>query len=212
MGDVMKTILWDYNGTILDDVKLSYDIEQKMLIKRGMHTFTLQEYKDMFCFPVIDYYYKMGYTFERETYDDISVEFHDAYEKGFDTCTLSDGFLTIIESSVKKGYRNVIISAANKFKLQEQCEKLCIKQYFDDILGTDDILGGSKIDLAKDYMKQSHTNPLECLFIGDTLHDAETAEAIHVENIILTSSGHQSRKVLEEGGYTVVDSLKEISL
>lgn len=208
----MKTILWDYNGTILDDVKLSYDIEQQMLAKRGMHTFTLQEYKDMFCFPVIDYYYKMGYTFEQETYDDISIEFHDAYEKGFSNCTLSDGFLTIINSSVKKGYHNVIISAANKYKLQEQCAILGIDKYFDDILGTDNILGRSKIKLAKDYMQHSHTNPDDCLFIGDTLHDAETAEAIHVKDIILTSSGHQSRKVLEKSRYTVVDSLKEIHL
>lgn len=208
----MKTIFWDYNGTILDDVRLTYDIEQMMLTKRGMHTYTLAQYKDMFCFPVIDYYYKMGYTFEHETYDDISVEFHEAYEKGFDTCTLADGFLDVIEASVEHGYQNVIISAANKNKLIHQCEKLGIAKYFDKMFGTDDILGGSKIDLAKDYMVSSHTDPSMCMFIGDTLHDAETAEAMDVKDIILTSSGHQSRKVLEEGGYTVVDSLKEIHL
>ena len=52
----MKPILfWDFNGTILDDVHLTWQIETKMLQERHMRTYTLEEYKDMFCFPVINY-------------------------------------------------------------------------------------------------------------------------------------------------------------
>lgn len=80
----MKTLIWDFNGTIIDDAVYCLEIEKKMLRDRGMYAdFTLEEYKDMFCFPVIDYYYKLGYTFENESYDDISVEFNRLYAEGF---------------------------------------------------------------------------------------------------------------------------------
>ncbi len=107
----MKPILfWDFNGTILDDVHLTWQIETKML----------EEYKDMFCFPVINYYYRMGYTFENETYDDVSVEFNDAYARGFSSCRLMPGFLTKIQEAIQKGYENIILSASQKDNLKQQ--------------------------------------------------------------------------------------------
>ena len=69
----VKLVVWDFNGTIVNDVELCYEIETKMLQERHMQTYTLEQYRDTFCFPVIEYYYKMGYTFEEESYEDISV-------------------------------------------------------------------------------------------------------------------------------------------
>lgn len=209
---LMKTILWDYNGTILDDVKLCHRIECGMLKKRGMRTFSLDEYKDMFCFPVIDYYYKMGYTFETESYEDISVEFNEAYDAGFGECRIADGFHDVMQRAQARGIDNVIISAANRGKLLEQCVQLGISSCFSEILGTDNLLGGSKIHLAEEFMKRSGLKPEDCMFIGDTLHDMETAAAVGIRDIVLVASGHQSRMVLEEGWDNVVDTLKEIKL
>lgn len=212
MIEHMKTILWDYNGTILDDVKLCWKIETKMLKERGMRVFSLEEYRSMFCFPVIDYYHRMGYTFETESYEDVSVEFNDAYDAGFDECPLADGFLEMMQRTRTLGFDNVIVSAARKDKLLAQCKKLGIAGYFREILGTDNLLGGSKIHLAQQFMEKSGLQPEDCMFIGDTLHDMETAQAAGIGNIVLVASGHQSRSVLEEGGGRVVDTLKEIRL
>ena len=80
----MKTIIWDFNGTIVDDVQGCLDIENDMLKKRRMKgNYTLEHYRNLFCFPVIDYYKKIGYTFEKETYEDVSIEFNDAYNALF---------------------------------------------------------------------------------------------------------------------------------
>lgn len=209
---LMKTILWDYNGTILDDVKLCHRIECAMLKKRGMRTFSLDEYRDMFCFPVINYYHRMGYTFETESYEDVSVEFNEAYDAGFNECSIAEGFYDIVGKAQSCGYDNVIISAANRGKLREQCGQLGISSCFREILGTDNLLGGSKIHLAEEFMERSGLRPEDCMFIGDTLHDMETAAAVGIRDIVLVASGHQSRRVLEEGWGNVVDTLKEIEL
>lgn len=210
--DKMKTIIWDYNGTILDDVDLTYQVEQVMLKERSMKTYTMTEYKDMFCFPVIEYYYKMGYTFIDETYDAVSDEFTRLYDAGFDQCRLADGFTTLIEKAIEMGYRNIIVSAAKQDKLQAQCKTLGIAKYFDVISGTDDLYGGSKIEKANAVMKAYAIDPSQCMYIGDTDHDMDTAEAMGIQHVILTAQGHQSRHILEKKCANVVDSLKEICL
>lgn len=209
----MQTIIWDYNGTIIDDTQYCLDIELDMLKERGMNSnWTIDDYRELFCFPVKNYYYKLGYTFENESYDDISIEFNEMYDANFDTLKLMDGFIEFIEKAIQEGYQNVILSASRSDKLKDQCDRLGIAKYFVDIMGTDNILAGSKVDMAKNWMTNSDVNPKECIYIGDTTHDVETAEAIGIENIILVPQGHQSKSVLEATGKKVVSSLKDIKL
>ena len=206
----IKLVVWDFNGTIIDDVELCYKIETMMLKERNMSTYTLEEYKDMFCFPVINYYYKMGYTFENETYDDISIEFNDAYDANFSTLKVMDDFVETIEYFSSCGIENVIISASRQDKLLEQCQQLGITKYFTNILGTDNILGASKIEIAKEFMSKQKILSEECVYIGDSLHDVETAREMGISNIYLVARGHQSKKVLLESFDEVYDSLKEL--
>lgn len=209
----MKTIIWDYNGTIIDDVSLCLEVEKVMLKDRGMYAeYTLDDYRDLFCFPVIDYYKKLGYTFENETYEEISVEFNELYDLGFARCGLVDGVLEKIRESCEKGYRNVILSACQHDKLIYQMEQLGISQYFEDMMGIDNNLAGSKIEMAKNWMRQSRTDPSECLFIGDSIHDMDTARAIGVNHFVLVAEGHQSYRVLREATDCVVHTMKEVEL
>ena len=209
----MKTLIWDYNGTILDDTAMTFGIELEMLAKRHMkNDYTLDEYRNMFCFPVIDYYYKLGYTFENETYEEISVEFNDMYDERFDTCPLTEGFTEMILKAKELGYKNVILSACRHDKLLAQTKRLGIDIYFDEMLGIDNLLAGSKTEMAKKWMRDTGTDPADCVFVGDTTHDYETAAAMGVKRIILTATGHQSFDVLKKTGAEVVNSLKEITL
>lgn len=209
----MKTVIWDFNGTIIDDLELCLNVEKEMLARRGMRNdYTREDYRNLFCFPVINYYYKLGYTFENETYEEISVEFNDMYDEGFDTCTLVDGFKNLIEESIRKGYRNVILSASRHEALLDQCHRLHIAHYFDEILGMDNALAASKIDMAEKWMANTDVDPKECIYIGDTVHDQETADALGIENCVLAAVGHQSYEVLKEKGTCVVHTLKEVKL
>ena len=208
----MTMIIWDFNGTIIDDVAYCHRIETDMLKERNMKTFTLEEYREMFCFPVIDYYYKMGYTFENESYDDVSQEFNDAYDRDFSSLHLMEGFLEAIQRSLSHGHTNIILSASRQDKLEEQCRVLGIDGYFTRLLGTDNLYGGSKVNIAKDYFAKENVNPAECMFIGDSLHDQETAHAVGITDVVLIDRGHQARDVLEKECGHVVDSFEEIAL
>lgn len=209
----MKTIIWDFNGTIIDDTRLCFEIEMKMLEERNMpNDFTLEWYRDHFTFPVIDYYYLLGYDFLNESYDDIAIEFNELYSRGFSSCNLVDGFLDKINESIQKGYQNVIVSASHEANLIHQCKELNIENYFEELIGIDNLLAGSKIDRAKKWMEDAGIDASECKYIGDTLHDKDTAESLSIKDYVLVACGHQSYDVLSKECDNVVHTLKDIEL
>ena len=61
-----KHIIWDWNGTLIDDRRFCIDIMNEVLKKRQMETMTEEWFLDNFCFPVKDYYLKLGFNFEKE--------------------------------------------------------------------------------------------------------------------------------------------------
>ncbi len=197
----------------MDDTQICLDIENEMLKKRNMrHDYTIDEYRDHFCFPVKNYYYWLGYTFENESYEDISVEFNEMYDRHFSDCSLCDGFEELIRLAEEKGYRNIILSATREDRLIRQVKELQIDHHFDELLGIGDLLAGGKTDRALKWMEESDTDPSDCIYIGDTTHDADTAEALGIRRCILVSCGHQSFSVLKGASEETLHSLKEVKL
>lgn len=209
----MHTLIWDYNGTIVDDVELCLSIENRMLQERGMkYGYSLEEYRHMFCFPVQDYYRKLGYDFQNESYEELSSEFHRRYEKGFSSCCLAPYVKEKLEEAIKKGYHCMIISASRQDKLESQVHQLGLDRYFEVLLGIDNLLAGSKIQRAKEWIRESHVDPTTCQMIGDTLHDLETARAIGIAHCTLVAQGHQDFAVLKKQWAATVHTLEEVML
>lgn len=209
-----RLIIWDFNGTIIDDTATCLSIENKMLKDRGMkYGYTVEDYRNLFCFPIINYYKKLGYTFENESYQEISNEFHRDYAALFNDIPLMDGFLDKIHESMDKGYDNVIFSATEQNLLNKQVKDLGINQYFKALIGIDDNMAFSKIEHAKRWMEENNINPDECFYIGDTLHDLETVKSLKIKEYALVACGHQSFEVLEKEDHDhVVPTLKEVNL
>lgn len=209
----MKTIIWDYNGTILDDVGIAVRIENEMLEERGLKAgYSIDEYKSLFDNPMENYYRKIGYTFENETFHDVGIEFYQLYDQYFSNCTLNEGVKDKLIEALEKGYQNIILSSCEHSKLLEQCEKLHITQYFQTMIGVDNLIGGSKIENGKQWIKETNSHPKDCIFIGDTNADYETAKQLGIEQIYLVSTGHQSYQRLKKLHNNVVTTVKEIKL
>lgn len=81
----MKTMIWDFNGTIIDDVQLCIDIENQMVKDWNLQVpfITKEIYQENFCFPVIHYYQKMGYDLTKVSYEQISYEFQKRFDQGY---------------------------------------------------------------------------------------------------------------------------------
>ena len=93
-----KHIIWDWNGTLLDARWLCVEGINNALDKRGLKTINEQMYKDIFSFPVKDYYQKLGFDFSVEPFEIAGDEFVLYYEKHFNRTKLHSQCRSIIKN------------------------------------------------------------------------------------------------------------------
>ena len=79
-------IVWDWNGTLLDDLWLCIESINFILESRGMSRVDKESYKSIFTFPVIKYYEHLGFDFSKEKFP-ISG-FLNYYRNYFKKCNL----------------------------------------------------------------------------------------------------------------------------
>ena len=75
-----KHIVWDWNGTLVDDTWLFVDIMNGVLKNRKLNGITLDDYRNVFDFPVQDYYQKLGFNFEDEPFESAGLDFIKIYD------------------------------------------------------------------------------------------------------------------------------------
>ena len=202
------TILWDWNGTLVADVPHVVNMNNLTLEQFGYRHTSEAEYRAKFRHPVHEYYYDLGVT--TEDFPKIAKVWNKAYVEGFDCVPLAPGAAEAVRRFKEAGYKQVIISASQVDQLRAQVAHFAeFDGIFDEVLGLSNQLAVSKVHLAVDYLARTGEKAEECVFIGDTTHDAETAAAIGCR-CFLIEGGHQVREVLDTAEHaTVLGSLTE---
>jgi len=206
------TIIWDWNGTLLDDTWLCFDIANAMLLERGMKTLPDHNaYRDVFCFPIIDYYRRMGYVFDAdaEPYEKLSEQYVSCYEQNVTRCALREGMGEILKALQADGRRQILLSATGLYRLLPQVKHYGLEPYFEQVLGLTDDFAHGKAALALDFFARTGLDPQDTIFIGDTHHDFDVAQACGCRCALLTG-GHQHRTALESCGVPVFDTFVEL--
>lgn len=203
-------VVWDWNGTLLDDVAVNIRTISTLLERRGLPLIPNEtEYRGGFGFPIIDYYRTLGFDTEKESFSDIAEEYISVYNSKIKNARIGDGIREALEAIRGMDVRQVIISAAEQNRLRSEVRSYGIDGYFTDILGTGNNLGSSKVSVGKAFVASCGIPSEEILFIGDMAHDAEVAAECGCD-VILVSFGHQSHERLEKLGAKVIESAKEI--
>lgn len=205
-----KYIMWDWNGTIIDDLLINYETINKLLTDRNLSPMkSIEEYRDLFDFPVIGFYEKIGFSFENEKFESVARDYVREYYNRFFECDLFSEAENVLRYVLSSGREQLIVSATEQESLLKQVEEFGIDHLFTEILGMSDIFARSKVQLAERWMEENGVNPEEVLFIGDTTHDCEVAKNIGC-SCILISSGHNSKERLELTGYPVLQSITDV--
>lgn len=202
-------IIWDWNGTLLDDAWLCVDVMNGMLKERDLPLKTLEEYKELFGFPVKDYYEKLGYDFEKEPFDEVGMEFIVRYNQRQHETMLYPDVMEVLSRIAGNGFSQNILSAREHNELISETKALGVFGYFDQIQGLDDHYAHGKTDLGLVLMKEIGVAKEKMIFIGDTLHDAEVAAEIGID-CILIPNGHHSEERLRQLDVQIIHSLKDL--
>ena len=205
-----KVIIWDWNGTLLDDTDYCVENMNVLLRKRGLPLINKEIYKKIFTFPVIEYYKTLGFDLENEGFEKPAHEYIDLYFGNFYQTRLFPCVHEVLKTFHDKGFRQIVLSAMEHQSLEETLEEKGILKYFDIVTGIGDHYGGSKKDTGLKLMKELGHKPGEIVMVGDTLHDKEVADAMGID-IVLVSQGHYSYERLKTSGVPVFDNLKQVA-
>lgn len=200
-------IIWDWNGTLLNDISASLASVNDMLALRGKPPMNIDYYRECISVPIIGFYEK-AFDMENEDYNLIIKQYNEGYLRHLDECKLTDGVVEVIDYFEKQGAKQAVISSSNNNQLIQNVTKYGIFDRFDAVLGAEDFYAGSKIERAENYLKNSGEN-CRVLVIGDIFHDAEMAEKLGADCVLLTS-GHENRERLYGAKATVISDVREL--
>lgn len=186
-----KHLIWDWNGTLLDDVDAVVDVIGEILETHGHSRVSRSQYLDVFGFPVVDYYRRLGFDFERTPFEHLSDAFVRGYRDRVREIPLHEGARELLASLQAEGYQQSVLSAAKESDLLMHLELHGIRHFFDHVYGLNDHNAVSKVQRGRELIAETGIDPKQTLLIGDTDHDLEVGRALGVE-VLLLGDGHQS--------------------
>jgi phosphoglycolate phosphatase len=203
-----KHIIWDWNGTLLNDRWLCVEAINQALGKRNLPTLTEEQYKEVFSFPVENYYKKVGFDFDKEHFHVAGDEFVNYYSEHFQNVELHAEAIPVLNQIRKSGRSQSVLSAGKQDFLNDWIKNHNLSDYFIKVLGIDNQYATGKTALGVGWMDKIHYDSIEIIMVGDTIHDSEVAEAMGID-CVLVEHGHVSRKRLETTGRKVISDLNE---
>ncbi len=207
---MIKHIFFDFNGTLLDDVNLSFCLEKEIVAQLNLRQITLEEYLDNFKFPIKSFYDYLGVPDDK--FSEMANYFFKQYNlREKNETSLSKNVVSILKDLKDKQYKLYVLSASEINLLTKQLKYFQIFDYFDGVIGLNNIHAKSKIEVAEDYIKKYQINPSECLLIGDTLHDYQVGKTLGFR-VLLYTKGHNSRELLSSiENVALIDDFNEIN-
>lgn len=203
----IRHVIWDWNGTLLDDVDASVAILASLLAERGLPPVSREEYRRRFGFPVQAFYEGVGFDFSQEPFADLSRVFIARYRAA--ALRLFPTAASTLAAVAARGIGQLVVSAMQTELLDAMLVEHGIAAHFSHVRGRDDLSAASKVDLGLAAVRQLDLPPRETLLVGDTLHDHEVAQAIGCP-VVLFAHGHQEHDRLAATGAPVVTALPQI--
>ena len=76
-------ILWDWNGTLVNDMDLCVYVTNLFMQEHHNQQISREFYQQEFTFPVIDFYHAIGFDFKNITFEQMAEDWISTYKKHF---------------------------------------------------------------------------------------------------------------------------------
>ncbi|MFR5796971.1 MAG: HAD family hydrolase [Christensenellales bacterium] len=120
----MKHIIWDFNGTLLNDAQLSVDLDNYVFDRIGVPRITLEDYRNNMTMPVRDFYPLVGVNYDAHSYEEIARIWLDEFNRKAIGVGLIPGVLEAIRALHAQGRSQSVLSASYEPSVRAQCAAL----------------------------------------------------------------------------------------
>ena len=203
-----KHIIWDWNGTLLNDTSLCTQILNDSLRKRNIPEITVQQYKEKFLFPIKTFYESIGFDFDKEPFDNPNNEFNTDFVNQFKSLALQPFAKDTIKKFSEQKIVQTILSASRDDRLKQQVNFFDLTQYLQHVIGTKNLYAHGKEYEGEELLLTLDIPTAETIIIGDTLLDFNVAQYLKID-CALVSHGHNDMKRLNETGAFTFSDIQE---
>ena len=207
----IKNIIWDWNGTIVDDTYLFVKIMNNILRDKKLPKITIKDYRQKFCFPIKKYWKHLGFQFNNQLFNQMNSQFINKYKQKIFEPKLHENIKCIFKTIAGQNKSQFIVSASEHSLLIDSVKHYKIEKYFKDIKGVNNLNAIGKEKLALELILKYNLNPQKTILVGDTEHDYKVAQSIGAHTI-LVGFGHIHKERLLKTEQTVIDSVQELEL
>jgi phosphoglycolate phosphatase-like HAD superfamily hydrolase len=188
-------LVWDWNGTLLDDLTLVVAATNASLATVNGPKVTADEHRRDFRRPVSAYYaHVLGRPVTTLEFRTLDVAFHDAYRAGLDGCRLTADAIAAMD--IWAGTQS-LLSMFRHHDLVRAVTSHGLSARLSRVDGLRDALGGGpKAPHLRAHLMALGVDGNHCILIGDSVDDADAAAEVG------------ARVVLYEGGFTHGDRLR----
>lgn len=181
----MAHLVWDWNGTLLDDTALVVAATNATLTRLGGRPVSVADHRRGFFRPVADYYaFLLGHPVGPEEFARLDEEFHVAYRDGLAGALLAPDALTAIgawggtQSLLSMFFHDDLVALVHRHGLEALLGRV---DGLRDLVG-----GGSKAPHLAAHLAALGVPPGQAVLVGDTVDDAEAAHAVGAAVVLYT--------------------------
>jgi phosphoglycolate phosphatase len=165
---IIKNIILDWSGTVVDDLDAVIEVTNSVLKDFGRPGVTKQEYRREFALPFALFYDRLLPGIPPAQIDTVYHRFFSRYR---DQICLLPGVAEFCAFSIMTGRRLFVLSTIEESHFEYQAARYGIRQFFSEAyVGIMD-----KRKVIQSILAENDLNPAETLFVGDMVHDMETA-------------------------------------
>ncbi|HGS4736979.1 TPA: HAD family hydrolase [Vibrio cholerae] len=203
-------IIWDWNGTLLDDFHISLKATNTALMGIDVLPLSSEEYRSLYCVPVQDFYHQvLGRKPTLLEWSKIGKKFSQIYKQEVLDAPLAQDAARLLNERQSHS----VCSLMEHNLLIKMLSAFGIIEHFSEVNGrTEPLNQEGKSAYLKKHLSQLITrqgiNKNEIVLIGDTQDDADAAHALGLSSI-LYSGGAFSHQRLADTGNPVVNTLAE---
>ncbi|WP_066943434.1 HAD family hydrolase [Streptomyces lushanensis] len=213
MGKQNTHLVWDWNGTILDDIDAVIGATNAAFADIGLEPITLDRYRELYCVPIPRFYERlMGRLPSDEEWAVMDGAFHRHYTQRRAACALTEGVEELLAQWRLAGRSQSLLSMYGHEELVPTVRGYGIESHFLRVDGRTGPSGGSKaLHMERHLTALASVGAISAehtVVIGDAADDAVAAAHVGARAVLYTG-GTNSRAGLEAMGVPVVDTLAE---
>jgi phosphoglycolate phosphatase-like HAD superfamily hydrolase len=210
---VVKHIVWDWNGTLLDDNDAALAGVNAVCAHFGREPISLEHWREVFSRPLVPCYERLlGRSLTAADWDALDVLYHQTYRDWLGTTRLAPGVPDELLRWAAAGGSQSLLSMWHHHELVQLVEEYRLTSLFMRVDGlATNHGGGSKSGHLAAHLAAQHLDPAIVLVIGDVLDDAAAAAAVGAQCVLVATGAMPEWKLRAAGmpvASTVADAIR----